>query len=278
MKVSSRLGKRFMKLHRPKFAHTLLWLLTLAAADTTAAERWQRRGGTIIMRHPVTDAGIKEVSGQSGVTNLSLDSGFDSARDRYTNVSLAPLARMTTLRSLNLSYREVKDAELLHLSTLTNLESLNLMSTPVSARGLAVMKSFPRLRHLALNDTKTSDKGLAQLAGLASLTWLNLDGTSVSDAGLAHLSRMKKLKTLHIVGTRVTPAGLAALQSLPALENLQIGVEGLKPEVVASLKRLPTLKRLKLDTPHGGQAGLAEITANRYKAELPHLKVTVAYE
>jgi hypothetical protein len=85
---------------------------------------------------------------------------------------------------------------------------------------------------------------------------------------------MKKLNTLYIRATRVTPAGLAALQGLPALENLSINVEGLKPEAVESLKKLPALKWLKLDTPNGGQAGLAKITRGKYEALLPHLRVT----
>jgi hypothetical protein len=85
---------------------------------------------------------------------------------------------------------------------------------------------------------------------------------------------MKKLNTLYIRDTRVTPSGLAALQVLPALENLSINVEGLKPEAVESLKKLRALKWLKLDTPNGGQAGLARITVGQYQAQLPHLEVT----
>src|SRR6185369_1053829 len=114
----------FMKPCGTAFAGAVFCLAWVwGAADMAAAGNWHRQEGTIYMRHPVTDADVEAVSHESGVTNLSLDPGWMTGSMSLTNVSLAPLARLTTLRSLNLNHRQVKDSELSHLSSLTNLES-----------------------------------------------------------------------------------------------------------------------------------------------------------
>ncbi len=78
---------------------------------------------------------------------------------------------------VDLSYTQVKDAELKALAALKTLTTLNL------------------------SETRVTDAGLKELAALKNLTTLNLSATRVTNAGMKELAALKNLTTLYLRGT-----------------------------------------------------------------------------
>jgi len=63
------------------------------------------------------------------------------AGNRITDRGLAQLARMTRLKTLDLSATEVTDAGLIHLQGLKSLEAVNLGATRVTKEGLTELQT-----------------------------------------------------------------------------------------------------------------------------------------
>src|SRR5262249_46029726 len=99
----------------------------------------------------------------------SLKLGGSSADETQFSV----LARLTSLRELDLSNCQITDATLSHLRKLSKLSDLDL------------------------SGAKISDAGLDALLGLKELTVLKLEGTEITDAGVAKLLTIPTLESLH---------------------------------------------------------------------------------
>ena len=141
---------------------------------------------------------------------------------KFTDVVVAHLSALTSLKSLNLSKTRVTDAGLAHLSALTSLELLYLGETQVTDAGLAHLSALTSLELLYLGETQVTNAGLEHLSALTSLKWLGLSETRVTDAGLEHLSALTSLKVLALGRTQVTDDGLAHLSSLRSLKRLYL--------------------------------------------------------
>jgi hypothetical protein len=148
---------------------------------------------------------------------------------------ISPLARLTTLKRLDLANTSVSD--LSPLSGLTMLEDLDLQET--SATDLSPLAGLAMLENLDLSCTSVTN--LSPLAGLVRLKQLDLTLTSICDieplAGLtnleeldlsgdvevrdlAPLSNLKGLRSLDVRGTNVSRESVNRLQSI--LPNCQI--------------------------------------------------------
>jgi hypothetical protein len=117
---------------------------------------------------------------------------------------------------VNLSEKEVADADLAELTGLKGLRILGLRGTHITDEGLEHLKELTELTFLSLAETRVTDAGLAHLSGLLRLRKLNLDDTGVTDAGLEHLKSLVDLEEVSVRRTRVTFAGAKRLRkSLP---------------------------------------------------------------
>ncbi|HEX6227713.1 MAG TPA: c-type cytochrome domain-containing protein, partial [Chryseolinea sp.] len=85
---------------------------------------------------------------------------------------------------LDLSRTTVSDMEIADIAQLTTLRRLNLEFTALSDAGLQPIASLPNLSYLNLVGTKITDKGLMQLSGLKNLQDLFVYQTSVTNAGI----------------------------------------------------------------------------------------------
>jgi len=120
---------------------------------------------------------------------------FRSVADKVSSGDLAQLARIPSIRELNLGGVPLRDEDLASLAALKNLAVLHLENTPIT------------------------DAGLLHLGKLEKLTYLNLFGTAVTDAGLQHLAGLGHLKSLYLAGTKVTAHGVSELrEQLPVVE------------------------------------------------------------
>ncbi len=150
----------------------------------------------------------------------------------YRLTIIAPLAKLTGLRSLIVANTQVTDLAL--LAGLTALQTLDVWGTRVA--DLTPLANLTALQTLNVSDTWVAD--LAPLAGLTTLQTLNLRGTQVAD--LAPLATLTTLQTLNLRGTQV--ANLAPLTGLTTLQTLNVErtqVADLTP--LASLTALQTL-------------------------------------
>lgn len=110
---------------------------------------------------------------------------------------------------VDLSFKQVTDADLKELAPLKNLKNLNL--------------AYPRHRDDDFTQPRlVTDDGLKHLAQLNNLTAIDLTGTKVTDAGLKHLAPLTKLTALDLSRTEVTDDGLKHLAPLKKLNHLTL--------------------------------------------------------
>ena len=99
-----------------------------------------------------------------------------------------------SVRSVDFSGNELRDAWLEHIKMLSQLRELHLV------------------------ETNATDADIEQIKSLSQLNVLALDGTQVTDAGLGHVGSLSQLRDLDIGSTQVTDAGVKKLQqALPKL-------------------------------------------------------------
>lgn len=137
---------------------------------------------------------------------------------------LAELAKLPTMRALDLSMTRVTDAGLRHLRAASGLEDVNLYYAElITDEGLGAARGWPRLKRLNLRGTKASDNALEYLSATPDLEWLDLGFSQITDSGLYRLGGLSKLTTLVLGGNKLTETGLAAISGLPGLERLDLG-------------------------------------------------------
>ena len=90
---------------------------------------------------------------------------------------------------VELRFKDITDAGLLHLAGLTNLQTLTLHSTKITDAGLVHLKELTNLQTLFLANTKITDTGLVHIKGLTQLQDLGLQQTKVTDTGVADLKK-----------------------------------------------------------------------------------------
>ena len=124
--------------------------------------------------------------------------------------SLAPIAALTTLKSLTLVASETTLADLLHLTTLTRLRSLDLHRTKWGVTDVAPFGLLTSLHTLNISSTELTD--VASLALLTSLHTLNISNTEV-----AVMPHMASLRSLDCSRSKVTLPMVARHADLTAL-------------------------------------------------------------
>lgn len=165
--------------------------------------------------------------------------------------SVGPLARLTSVKSLELSSTSVSDLQ--PLSKLKHLEFLGLNSTKVA--DLKPLAKLPQLRILYLSSTEV--KHLRPLAGLKTLETLSITYTGV--ANLKPLNTLTRLESLRVDGTKVsnlTP--ISTLANLTKLSLRKTPVTSLAP-----IGRLGKLKSLEIS-----QSKVSEFEALRRLTQL----------
>jgi internalin A len=205
----------------------------------------------------------------SGWRNLHWLQGLEEL-DEYRPVSREPgltdedmpiLAKLPSLRALQLAGNAITDNGLGPIAKLPLLSRLKLAHTYITDRGLATFKPLSRLAELDLFDTEISDDGLKELATLRSLTNLDLGMTEITDAGLAHLRRLPALKRLNLESTAISDAGLCHLAGLESLEELDLSGTAITDAGLRQLWPLKNLRSLSLKRTAVTDAGLGKLEA-----------------
>lgn len=141
----------------------------------------------------VSLAGLEEISKLAALQDLDLSENSSIFDD-----DVAPLARLTTLKRLNLWRVAITDRGVAHLEGLVNLEWLNLDNTQMTDAGVKSLGHMHKLRFLHLGSTALSDAGLPDLARLTSLRDLKVTRTAVTEAGVTELQKQLPETTIQL--------------------------------------------------------------------------------
>lgn len=227
--------------------------------------------------------------------------------DGYTDAEYEIIGKLTGLKSISLSGKELNDEQLKLLAGLKELESILINGSQLTDEGYRGFAAFPKLAKLSIfhpsrNQETFTGKGLIHLKDVPSLTQLTFAGATAGDealeavgqltqlesfrewhntetsAGLAHLAKLTNLKSVRL-GQRLpnwgkmTPASfddqtLAILAKIPSLETIELTEARLSFAGVIQLKDLPNLKTLKIS-----QVDISADDIEKLNTALPQVKI-----
>jgi Leucine-rich repeat (LRR) protein len=166
------------------------------------------------------------------------------------------LARITTLRRLDVAFTQIDDDGFEHLTALTKLERLVIGGNRLNGSALAALKLLPSLVELDAGGIQRVDSGLwglplsaenlARLGELTQLRVLELNGATLNDRGTDRPG--------HPDAERKALRDLSALARLVNLEKLDLSRQPVTIEALTPLAGLPKLRELRLGmVPHLGE-------------------------
>ncbi len=189
----------------------------------------------------MSDAGMAEMAKIQSLKNL------DVFHDRMTDEGLRSLGKLTSLEVLELyGNPKMTDEGLRALIQLRSLKHLRLgKEGPFTNRGMVHLAAIPSLKVLWLDTHSVTDGGLRRLAQSRSLErlyvhWLD----KITDHGLAYLKSMPQLKGLDVTSARLTDAGLAHIAAMPNIDHLNLPNFGLTDAGIGHLAKLDRMKYL----------------------------------
>ncbi|HEY9733618.1 MAG TPA: protein kinase [Drouetiella sp.] len=159
-----------------------------------------------------------------------------------TDAGVSTLAKMTSLKELQLNYTHTGDGAVEHLTGLSNLETLGLAGTLVTDKGTQSIAKLNQLKSLDLGYTVITQQGLKNLARLKHLTKIGLYNTKLKDQDLKFLAKFPQLQSLNLANTRISDAGVDEIVKLKNLEFLDVGGTDITD---AGLKKFAAISNLK---------------------------------
>lgn len=152
---------------------------------------------------------------------------------------LKVVARLSKLRTLNLSWTDISDAGLAHLTSLAELRCLYLYQTRISDDGLFQLRPLKRLETIGLSGKSIGDAAFEHLGTLGGLKHVVLDDSSVTSRGLKHLKSCAGLRYVSVVRcSKVNDEGLEALAAFGGLIEADLRDTAVTDRGAAQLKAL----------------------------------------
>lgn len=123
------------------------------------------------------------------------------------------LAGCPKLKSLDLGYTEIGDADVERIAAVSSLRTLHLVGTRItdaSADSLAKLRS---LINLNIGDTAMGNRALEAIVELPELETLHIGATKIDEAGLVHIKDgLPKLRLLRTGGSAYSNESLEELR------------------------------------------------------------------
>jgi hypothetical protein len=174
-------------------------------SEATAVARIEARGGSIVRDR---DGSIAEVT---------------LGRTWATDEDLNDVARIKTLKRLDLSFTLITDKGVKQLQQLRQLEDLNLETVEaLTDASMNYVKNIPSLRRLNVRGVDITDVGMPAIAQMTGLRSLDLSHTMLEDVGLENLPALTELEELYLGGDMITGINLNFLKLLPRLKKLSL--------------------------------------------------------
>ena len=164
-----------------------------------------------------------------------------------TDGGMAALAKIKSLKFLDVSTNRIDGKGLESLVELPQLEHLDLHNTAITSDDLPKLKNCRSLKELNLGSIKINDTAGAVLAELPIMA-LYLDHCQLSDKFLSLLSRSNTLRYLSLNNNeQITAKGLEKLSSLPFKGLWLDYTEATKGGLPERLKKMKSLRLLQLN-------------------------------
>ena len=228
----------------------------------------------------ISDEGLLHLRPARQIQDLNLlyaeqitDQGMNAIRDWHA------------LKALNLRGTRITDGTLAMVAKLTQLESLDVAATGVSENGLAGLIPLTRLKHLALGRNRLNDSTLDALRFLQTLESLDLSGprnvnrnarrertTGLAERLLRAIAELKNLRVLKLGYTAVGPDELRKLT--PALVKVEkLGLENcarVNDDALAELAHWPALQYLDVQETAVTQNGIDALRQAKPELKILH--------
>jgi beta-lactamase regulating signal transducer with metallopeptidase domain len=190
--------------------------------------------------------------------------------DKTSDAAMAEIAKMQSLKILDVGPSQMTGEGLRSLGKLTSLEVLGLYGNPgMTDDGLEALTQLRSLRHLRLGmEGPFTDRGMEYLAAMPSLKVLWLDTPNVTDEGLRQLSKSRSLERLNVHWLeKITGRGVAYLKNMPQLKGLDVTSARLTDADLAHFGAMPNLDDLCL--PYGfTDAGISHLADSKHLKRL----------
>jgi internalin A len=165
----------------------------------------QRRNGGACWTPLLTDLDVETISLLSGLEDLNLGVG----------VSLSKTGVPVGAGNCHLTGGiQLTDLGVAKLARLSRLRTLDISGARVTPAGLKALEKLPQLERLSLwNCAKLDDSAAPRLAALIKISNLDLSYTPVGDGTLKQLASLPSLKLLYLTDTRVTAGGVESFRA-----------------------------------------------------------------
>jgi|GEM_PF-939207 hypothetical protein len=232
--------------------------------------------GTVALPIGVTNADFKlSYDGAENIRKLADIVGkydiirtFDSDDQLLDNKKVAQIARISSIRRIDLAHTDLGDDGVKALMALNRLTCLNMSSTMITAQSGKYISTLSELTVLDLDKNGLDDSIGKELSKLAHIDDLGLKATNVSDACLDEVAKMKSITQLRLGSNRgITDRGIAKLVALKNLKLLDVTDTKVTPKGLEPLKSLP-LKVLKVRRESWSKAQLDRLKSLFPNAEL----------
>jgi hypothetical protein len=205
-------------------------------------------------------------TGLAALAELPLEELHIMFAKGITDDGLKAVAKIKSLKVLNLPQGKFGDDGVKELAALTNLEELS-DSDGVGDVGIYPLKTLTKLRKFSATNCKVGDGAMKTLATLPELRELQLYGSAVTDLGYASIGKMEKLEKLR-TSYSITDQGLAHLGGLKNLRDLSVWNSSVTIKGIRALPNLKNLKELDIST-----WNIKAEEADKLRDELPNCNV-----
>ena len=212
------------------------------------------------------------------VRNLSAPASLNINRWDITDESLALIADFDSLTGLTLSAApKLTDASLAHLAKLEKLETLNFANLGIDGSGFEHLSGLGNLKKLIINCKDVGDDNLQHLKGLSALREIQIYNESITDEGLAFLSGMPELEALALSGAKIRGSGLRHLNGAK-LKSASLRCANLTDEAALHLAKCKNLEKIKVTgkISADGFAALIPLNLKEFEANTFGLKDPLA--
>lgn len=205
----------------------------------TDLQREPDRKEVAYQQYMISDRSFKLIAKMRSVSTLILsDCTFDPQ-------SLCRLKNLP-LTVVDLSGTDVDDQSMQCLAKITTIRKLNLSDTKCSGKAIATLQPLQDLIELDLGGTRTTDEDIKSLAALP-IERLSLSATLVTNDGMKTLSELKRLYRLDVSRMAINREGIESLLAVKGLTELLLKSSNLHDEDIPSILRHSKWIRLNLD-------------------------------
>lgn len=200
------------------------------------------------------------------VTMFSTPEAFESFRDKdlfalaipfelqesyQLSKAMPSIAKLTSIRVLNLQGGILGDEEIADLNKMTNLEVLNVSSTNISGDGMATFKRLKELRKLYCGFIHNHTKLLQALQGSNKIDTLGLNALEqpLSEADAKLIATCKNLSYLNLEASITSDKVLPILATLPKLAYIDFHGCTISKKAITDFAKACLPRRIRLTLP-----------------------------